>query len=244
MSKYIDIHCHIKDISSKDTEQYLSSGIVGAICNATAEDEWAQIISASNLTKNFFSGAIGIHPWNIQAAKPNWEERLIQKLQESTKLMVGEIGLDKTKDNFDFQIEYFISQLRIAHILSRGAHIHCVGAWDKMLYILKENKKQNPPFIVFHSYTGGAELIKQLQDKYNAYFSYSPRTIKNISKKAYESILMTPADRLLLESDSDKITDVIQTATQICEIKKEDKEKLIDTIYKNSIIIKNNGQTK
>ena len=244
MSKYIDIHCHIKDISSKDTEQYLSSGIVGAICNATAEDEWAQIISASNLTKNFFSGAIGIHPWNIQETKPNWEERLIQKLQENTKLMVGEIGLDKTKDNFDFQIEYFISQLRIAHILSRGAHIHCVGAWDKMLYILKENKKQNPPFIVFHSYTGGAELIKQLQDKYNAYFSYSPRTIKNISKKASESILMTPADRLLLESDSDKITDVIQTAAKICEIKKEAKEKLIDTIYKNSIIIKNNGQTK
>lgn len=244
MSKYIDIHCHIKDTSSKDTEQYLSSGIVGAICNATAEDEWAQIISASELPNNFFSGAIGIHPWKIQETKPNWEERLIQKLQESTKLMVGEIGLDKTKDNFDFQIEYFISQLRIAHILSRGAHIHCVGAWDKMLYILKENKKQNPPFIVFHSYTGGAELIKQLQDKYNAYFSYSPRTIKNISKKAYESILMTPADRLLLESDSDKITDVIQIATQICEIKKEDKEKLIDTIYKNSIIIKNNGQTK
>ncbi len=244
MSKYIDIHCHIKDISSKDTEQYLSSGIVGAICNATAEDEWAQIISASELQNNFFSGAIGIHPWKIHEAKANWEERLIQKLQENTKLMVGEIGLDKTKDNFDFQIEYFISQLKIAHILSRGAHIHCVGAWDKMLYILKENKKQNPPFIVFHSYTGGAELIKQLQDKYNAYFSYSPRTIKNISKKAYESILMTPADRLLLESDSDKITDVIQIATQICEIKKEDKEKLIDTIYKNSIIIKNNGQTK
>ena len=244
MSKYIDIHCHIKDISSKDTEQYLSSGIVGAICNATTEDEWAQIISASELPNNFFSGAIGIHPWNIQETKPNWEERLIQKLQESTKLMVGEIGLDKQKANFDFQIEYFISQLRIAHILSRGAHIHCVGAWDKMLYILKENKKQNPPFIVFHSYTGGAGLIKQLQDKYNAYFSYSPRTIKNISKKAYESVLMTPADRLLLESDSDKITDVIQIATQICEIKKEDKEKLIDTIYKNSIIIKNNGQTK
>ena len=244
MSKYIDIHCHIKDISSKDTEQYLSSGIVGAICNATAEDEWAQIISASELPNNFFSGAIGIHPWNIQETKPNWEERLIQRLQENAKLMVGEIGLDKTKDNFDSQIEYFISQLRIAHILSRGAHIHCVGAWDKMLYILKGNKKQNPPFIVFHSYTGGAELIKQLQDKYNAYFSYSPRTIKNISKKAYESVLMTPADRLLLESDSDKITDVIQIATQICEIKKEDKEKLIDTIYKNSIIIKNNGQTK
>ena len=244
MSKYIDIHCHIKDISSKDTEQYLSSGIVGAICNATAEDEWAQIISASELPNNFFSGAIGIHPWNIQETKPNWEERLIQKLQENTKLMVGEIGLDKTKDNFDFQIEYFISQLRIAHILSRGAHIHCVGAWDKMLYILKENKATNPPFIVFHSYTGGAGLIKQLINKYNAYFSYSPRTIKNISKKAYESILMTPADRLLLESDSDKITDVIQTATQICEIKKEAKEKLIDTIYKNSIIIKNNGQTK
>lgn len=244
MSKYIDIHCHIKDISSKDTEQYLSSGIVGAICNATAEDEWAQIISASELPNNFFSGAIGIHPWNIQETKPNWEERLIQKLQENAKLMVGEIGLDKTKDNFDFQIEYFISQLRIAHILSRGAHIHCVGAWDKMLYILKENKKQNPPFIVFHSYTGGAELIKQLINKYNAYFSYSPRTIKNISKKAYESILTTPADRLLLESDSDKITDVMQIATQICEIKKEAKEKLIDTIYKNSIIIKNNGQTK
>lgn len=243
MINYIDAHSHFSDDLLKNKNRYISKGICGTICNATVETDWNKI--SENVVKNdFFAGAIGIHPWMISEIKNGWEDRLGKKLEENKLLMVGEIGLDKNKPDIDSQIICFIKQLQIAHTFNRGAHIHCVGMWDKLLHILKENIRKNPPFIVFHSYTGGAGLIKNLADKYNAFFSYSPHSINNKSEKMIDAIFATPENRLLLESDSDVLTDVIKIADTVCQIKQANQEKLMDSIYKNSILIMNNGQIK
>ena len=86
--------------------------------------------------------------------------------------MVGEIGLDKNKPNMEQQIIIFQKQLDIAIELKRIVFIHCVGAWDKILYVLKQYKKSSIPTMIFHAFNGNDDIIKYLLKNYekNLYF--------------------------------------------------------------------------
>ena len=99
--------------------------------------------------------------------------------------------------------------MEIAARLNRCVTIHCLGAWDKILQYLKRNEKELPPCIIFHSYNGGVEFMERLLDLCDAYFSYSPLVFEEGYKKIKESAVATPLDRILIESDGEKIEEVI-----------------------------------
>ena len=111
--------------------------IKGFIINATKENEWEKIISLSK-KYTFVQAAIGIHPWFIETASPDWEEKMSLMLQNNPSLMIGEIGLDGLKDNIKKQEEIFLTSLCLAQKFKRSVHIHAVKSWDKILSHLKE----------------------------------------------------------------------------------------------------------
>lgn len=240
MLKYIDIHCHFKnfDAISNTFEKARTAGVVAGVCNASSEEDWEKLVSISKNAENIFC-ALGIHPWFINNLSKNWDNKLIKILSENPKIMVGEIGLDKYKADLSEQEQIFERQLEIATDLKRPAFIHCVGAWDKLLNILKEHKNKLPPKIIFHSYGGSSEIMRTLLNKYNVYFSYSPVILEAGHVKAKQALETMPTNRILIESDSDNIESIINVADKISEIRNTDKGTLINQIYENSIRVLN-----
>lgn len=187
--KYSDAHCHITKIPAPD--------IACCICNATNESDWDKIIENTNSETIF--GAIGIHPWHLDSIKPGWESRLYAKLIQNPTIMVGEIGLDKYKPDMPQQIQIFTTQIKIAGELRRPISLHCVGAWDKVMHILKAMGHNLPPAILAHGFNENAQIITQTADKYNIYFSYSAH---NSTPNLPDIIRATPNSRILTESDA------------------------------------------
>ena len=187
--KYTDAHCHI--ISQSECPEILA----GRICNSTTVADWDKISDIHD-DKNF--NCIGIHPWNIESVPPDWATKMRKKLAQNQTLMIGEIGLDKYHPNLPEQEQIFITQLQIASEFNRPIHLHCVGAWDKILHIFKELRTTMPPIVVAHGFNGDVGIISQIADKYNTYFSYHTPT----DAKAIGRIIATPTTRLLAESDA------------------------------------------
>ena len=149
--KIIDAHSHI-DYITHDVQ----TGVVGTICCATNESQWKNLIDLWTKDKNIYS-AFGIHPWFINTIQNGFEKRLYELLKLNEKFMVGEIGVDKYKPDMESQIDIFVKQLNVAVELNRTVFLHCVGAWDKILHILKQYKKT--PRIVAHDFNGGPEIL-------------------------------------------------------------------------------------
>lgn len=242
MPKYIDIHCHLQNVP--DLEIVLNSaeksGVVCCVCNSTSEKDWTKLL---DLSKNYSAVkcAFGIHPWNVKDLREGWEQRLTEVLNQNSEFMVGEIGLDKYKPDMDLQEKVFCAQLGIATRLKRTANIHCVGVWDKMLHILKERGKEIPPKLIFHSYNGGADVMGRLLSLGNVYFSYSPLVFTDGHNKLKESAVATPHDRILIESDNEKIENVIKVAERLAEMRDAEKSDFIKQVYENSKRVLNNG---
>lgn len=198
--KYIDAHCHLFDENLPNN--------IGAIVNATRPSEWCDVIAVADKNINVFA-AIGVHPWFVGELVAGWDAQMRNLLKQNPGLMIGEIGLDRHKPDMDTQINVFVRQMDLAVELGRGVHVHCVGAWDKMFAVLKKYKSQQPPFILFHRFSGNAMDVVRLVADYNAYFSFSGtrRIIADV-----------PRDRILVETDSNNPTGIIMVAEQIAAI--------------------------
>ena len=242
MPKYIDIHCHLQNVP--DPEIVLNSaeksGVVCCVCNSTYEKELTKLL---DLSKNYSAVkcAFGIHPWNVKDLRDRWEQRLTEVLKQNSEFIVGEIGLDKYKPDMDLQEKVFCAQLDIATRLKRTANIHCVGVWDKMLHILKERGKELPPKLIFHSYNGGVDIMESLLGLGNVYFSYSPLVFIDGHNKLKESAVATPQDRILVESDSEKVEEVIKVVERLAEMRDAEKSDFIMQVYENSKKVLGNG---
>ena len=227
MTRFYDAHCHIQNTRTPDelVQNMHAYNVELILCNATQPIEWDTICEMTHRHKNIF-GALGIHPWHISQTPYNWQEELKKRLIATPKLMVGEIGLDKHHPNIDKQIAIFQTQLQMAAELRRGACIHCVGAWDKILHTLKENKRALPPVMIFHKFNGNIKIMQDLMTLCNAYFSFADKPNPDI-------IGSIPQDRILTESDTDTPADVIANTKNIANLLNMD----LNTL---TFIIKNN----
>lgn len=174
-------------------------------------------------------GAVGIHPWHISSVYNGWDADLTDLLMGYPELMLGEIGLDKHRPDMDAQIAVLNIQLNIAHKLNRGVCLHCVGAWDKLLFLLKQNQNELPRFVLSHGYTGPVADTEKLSDRYNMYFSYGPRDLIKPVR-----LIATPLDRILAETDSNNPENVISVVKGISDILGIAPGKMADIIYANT----------
>ncbi len=221
MSNYIDAHCHIKS-------PVLSPG--QCIINASQISEWDEIITQAAT----FPAAIGIHPWYIDDLPTDWVARLEQKLADNPNLMVGEIGLDRMRANFDRQIEIFTRQMEIAVRFNRTACIHCVRAWDVMLGILGRMRSL-PPAIIMHGYRANTEITHALGVYGMIYYSFS---------RVVPAAGLVPQNRILIETDGTRGINLGDLVTQMAALRGIDMAQLADIIYHNTQRVMNHGQIK
>ncbi len=234
--KFIDSHCHLQqsgdvaDILHRATD----AGVQYFICNATSPADWANVINTAN-NYDAVRGCIGVHPWYINKLPVNWADTMNTELLTNPALMVGEIGIDIHHPDISVQQAVFATQLSMAHKLYRPVFIHCVGAWDRILRILKLNRGNLPPVMVAHSFSGSTDIMQRLASEYNMYFSYSPMIFNKKRTGLMRSVYQTPSDRILVESDGMNPSVVVDVVGRISEIKSVANDKMADIIYSNTI---------
>lgn len=223
--KIIDIHTHT---------DYINPDATGVVCCATKESDWKKIINLME-TDNRVYGAFGIHPWFVQETKNNFDVRLKQLLENNSNYMIGEIGLDKYKPDMEKQMDVFMKQFDLAVKLKRNIFLHCVGAWDKIFYILKQYDKQNLPIIIAHNFNASMEITQKLLQYDNIMFSFGENALYGKNCR----IEQIPSNRILIETDGKKDVVLKDIVTKISEIK-NDKD-IPNIIYNNTKRVLKNG---
>ena len=237
MMKYADAHSHI--LSDAEITRAAACGVGHFIVNATRPADWGAVVETA--ARENISGAIGVHPWYVSEVSDAWDSELINTLVAHPDLMVGEIGLDKNHPNIELQESLFRRQLQIAHDVHRAAHIHCVGAWGKMLDILRGCEL--PPAIVLHAFSGSAELVPELV-KMGAYFSFGTAVADERRTRLRSAVATAPVARILVESDAPDaaMPDIIPaTVAKIAQIRGVDTAQMADIIYNNTMGLLNDG---
>ena len=93
--------------------------------------------------------------------------------------------------------------------------MHCVGAWDKVLHILKQYKQSDLPIIVAHAFNANEDILQQLLKINNVMFSFNKIYVcgKN------SCIEQIPNNKILVESDAKSNSNLTQIIEQIIHIK-------------------------
>ena len=227
--KIIDAHSHIDYITHR-----LQPYVVGTVCCTTDESQWQILLDMAKQDSKIYA-AFGVHPWFVDSVNDDFDKRLEQLLNTDSHYMIGEIGLDKYKTNLDKQIAVFMKQFDLAVKLKRTVFLHCIGAWDKILHILKQYKQSELPIIVAHAFNENDEILEQLLRYNNIMFSFNK--INRCGKN--RCIEQIPNNRILVESDGKSYSDLVKLVQQIREIKND--TNISDIIYDNTQRIIKNG---
>ncbi|MCR5184358.1 MAG: TatD family hydrolase [Opitutales bacterium] len=203
----VDFHAHLPesiDVPADELLKTIPAGTQIFVC-ATQAADIGRLRDLRLLARERNIGlqiAYGLHPWFVKDDFKSQIQIIRQALIEDPEAQVGEIGLDKCRENFEAQVEAFTLQLSLAGTLNRQATVHCVRAWNEILQIL--NKPQHRATALhFHRFSGNAQIAKKLLSRDgNVIFSFLEKDLKNPSRKLQEVLNLVPAQKIFPESDS------------------------------------------
>lgn len=203
----IDTHAHYDDSRFDDNRDeliadVLNIGYIRNIINAGCNIKSSR--AGLELSKKYpqFYFTAGIHPHD--SGKITDRERTLFELEglvrEEKCVALGEIGLDYHYDFSDreSQMNWFEWQMQLAQRLKMPVAIHDREAHGDCMDMVRKY-----PDVIgeFHSFSGSAEMAKELV-KRGWYISFSGViTFKNASK-ILEALKAVPLDRIMIETDA------------------------------------------
>lgn len=193
MEYYDDIKLVIERAKEADITRFINNG-----CDTKSNEE---VLELSKKYNNLYA-AIGIHPESVNNYNVDDINFLIEHINNTNVVAIGEIGLDYhyTKENRNEQITLFKKQLDIAEKYNMPVIIHSREATDDMLKILKEYKVKG----VIHSFSGSLETAKEYIKLGFLLGINGVITFKNCKIKEY--IKDIPLSNIILETDSPYLT--------------------------------------
>lgn len=136
--------------------------------------------------------SVGIHPWQVGRATEADFDRLAECAKADNVLMIGECGIDKLRGgDLSMQTGVLERHIALSEQVSKPLVLHCVRASNELCR-LRRALRPRMPWIV-HGFRGNARVAGQLLDA-GFYLSYGERFNP-------EALAITPADRLLAETD-------------------------------------------
>jgi TatD DNase family protein len=248
----IDTHCHLNaDTFSTRWQQILNDaqavGVEHAMVVGWDEKSSLRATELSILDQRLHA-VIGLHPVDVQPTSSlDWVSALYHK-HPTRILAIGEIGLDfhwkKDPREHEQQTKMFIAQINLANTLHLPVVIHCRDAYDAILPILERHRVQQGG--IMHCYAGPSQLVPKFL-ALGFYLSFGgPVTFKN-AHEARASLLATPLNRILVETDSPYLaphplrgkentpTLIPIIVDKIQETLNVSKDLLINTLYQNTL---------
>jgi TatD DNase family protein len=203
-----DTHAHLHDEQFGPDlpvvlERARQSALQGIIEVAVDVQTSHEAVRLARERRGFVWAAVGIHPHNAAALAPDgsWLKELARLAKEDETVAIGEIGLDFYRNLAprEAQAAAFRAQLRLAGELGKPAIIHSRAALAEVLALFAE--EGTGVRAVLHCFSGDESALRQAIGL-GLYVSFAgPLTFPNAN--ALRSLAaQTPADRLLLETDS------------------------------------------
>lgn len=206
-----DSHAHYDD--HRFAEEF-EGGTHGALMKARDEGVEAIVNIGSNVASSersvalaekydFVWAAVGIHPSDAQNLAPHELDSALHRIEDlaahARVRAIGEIGYDYHWDGTakERQTYFFDAQMDIAHRLGMPVIIHTRDAMGDTLELLDHHPDVTG---VFHSFSGSAEIARQMTKK-GWYISFSgPVTYKN-ARGVKEAAAIVPEDKIMIETD-------------------------------------------
>lgn len=173
-------------------------GIVGM--GVDIESSRAQLEYAKKI--NGFYAACGFHPENIPQNEDidHCMALLSDMLKEEKAVAIGEIGLDyywEQNPPKDVQMTWFERQLELSERLDLPVVIHDREAHGDSFDAICRHKNSRG---VFHSYSGSAEMARQLINK-NYMLSFTGVVTFKNAARVCEVVKSVPIEHIMLETD-------------------------------------------
>lgn len=206
-----DSHAHMDlDLFDADRDELLErihNDKISYIVNPGVDIESSRAAVELAHKYDWIYAAIGYHPQlTAKMSYRNIEE--LRKLAEDPNVVaIGEIGLDYYKLTTPKNIQqfWFRQQIELAVELGLPFCIHDREAHGDTLQILEESKAFERTRVLFHCYSGSAEMARQLAKK-GCYFSISGSVTYGNNKKAEAILNEIALDHMLVETDAPFLT--------------------------------------
>jgi TatD DNase family protein len=204
----VDSHCHLDDTQfDKDRtaviERARQAGIKYMLAIGTGDGP-PDLEAAVRLADSypFIYASAGVHPNDAAKVDSNTFTKLESLLQHPRVKAVGEIGLDYhwgvPKET---QTPLFIHQLEIAAGARMPVIIHTRDAWADTIDILRTRWQATGLPCIMHCFTGNSEAARECLD-IGFHLAFGGVTTFPKAANVREAARITPADSLLLETDS------------------------------------------
>lgn len=209
---FTDIHCHLNDkafdgIVEQTVREAEKAGTDLIVDSGFDLDSSLRAAShAESFCGVYFSA--GWQPQEISRWKDKDMDALAALCRHEKCVAVGEIGLDyHYPDNPEksFQKDVFVRELELAKECRLPVVIHSRDCAEDMIRLLKENRDKLVVGGVMHCYSHSAEMVKDFLDL-GFYLSFGGTATYTGSKKVMKSVIATPVDRILSETDSPYLT--------------------------------------
>ncbi len=210
--RLIDSHCHINaDRFANDAEQVLDTARAAGVERIlvpgwnVASSERAVALAEQ---VRWIDIAVGVHPHDAAKVDDASWRRIVGLADDERVVAIGETGLDYDRvfSPIPEQLTNLRRNLRLAADLGKPAILHCrsaVGRRDAQDALLDEVTQMGPamPQAVIHSFSGPVEYARAMLDL-GATISFSGLVFRKGEEASAEVARLTPADRLLVETDS------------------------------------------
>ncbi|MFG1947835.1 TatD family hydrolase [Nonomuraea sp. NPDC048826] len=217
-----DSHCHLdvmvgdRQASSGDpvaqAAQAASASVSGILDDARAvgvtrlvtigydlpSSRWNAKVAVAHA--DVYAG-VAIHPNESHASTPEALAEIEELAGRPEVRAVGETGLDYFRDwaSRDDQHASFRAHIEIAKRTGKALVIHDRDAHDDVLKVLAAEGA--PPVVVFHSFSGDADLAKKCTDA-GYFMSFSGPVTYKKNDALREAARVAPAELLLVETDA------------------------------------------
>lgn len=206
-----DTHTHMQDPrldACRDTALLAAAeaGVTGLCCCTTAPADWDAVATLVREpppgAPSILVPAFGVHPWYVTALADDWGDRLDAHLLAHPTAAVGECGLDGMRRDIPAALQSAVlrHQLTLAESRGRPIVLHGARAWGALLEATRPFSERIPVCIA-HSFGGSIELLRDWL-QLGGYVSFSGTLCNPNATRVRAAAAATPADRLLIETDT------------------------------------------
>ena len=232
----VDSHCHLDHFQGQEQDDVVArakaAGVATMVTIGTRLGDQAATVRAIADRHDGVFATVGIHPHNAgERAAPTVEE-ILREADHPKVIGIGESGLDYFYDKAPrpMQAESFRRHIAAARVSGLPLVIHSRDADDDMAAILEDEAGQGAFPFLLHCFSSGADLAR-LAVRLGGYVSFSGMLTFPKSDAIRAIAAETPADRLLVETDSPYLAPVpfrgkrcepgyvVHTAAKLAEVR-------------------------
>jgi len=201
---WIDAHCHLQFEGRGPTPEEavaraVEAGVERMVCIGTDLATSAEAVRLAGAFPEVWA-SVGLHPHDASRLAGEWDG-LVELAGAERVVGIGEAGFDLyyRHSEPDAQEAAFRAQIALAHERGLPLIIHSRDAWAETFAALRSEGV--PTRTVFHCFTGGPGEAERALGL-GCWLSYSGIVSFKTADDLRAAAAATPADRLLVETDS------------------------------------------